>query len=357
MVCFKCKECGNNAQGSGPENKWRCSKCNNKVLLQKLLELHEKGLADDTDLAGQNKSLLKTIKRMQGMESGSDLEVSDEEEKGSDSSPEWLPGTDQKKSAKSLVKRKLFQVSDIPPTKKTKKAQATEDENKQQRPTKKNKKSELIATESKDKHEYSICLSKIYKGDSFYYPEVPFDNGLDKFESNELEKEALRSAITKQKNKIIAKLTDLFGDICNVKMTFTKKGQQRILIRCPVLNCNVQEHELKRHLIRNKHKWSEEEANSHVSFCTRYFKYVTKFVKDGVMIPKFCTECNSFFGRMDHHLSINHKLDKSDDKYATLLNHSRDETERFLNAPLDSNRFNYKTTKDFKFKKGNAFLQ
>ena len=140
-------------------------------------------------------------------------------------------------------------------------------------------------------------------------------------------------------------------------MTFTKKGQQRILMRCPVLNCNVQEHELKRHLLRKKHRWSEEEANSHVSFCTRYFKYVTKFVKDGVMIPRFCTECNSFFGRMDHHLSINHKLDKSDDKYATLLNHSRDETERFLNAPLDSNRFNYKTTKDFKFKKGNAFLQ
>lgn len=100
MVCFKCKECGNNAQGSGPENKWRCSKCNNKVLLQKLLELHEKGLADDRDLAGQNKSLLKTIKRMQGMESGSDLEVSDEEEKGSDSSTEWLPGTAQKKVPK-----------------------------------------------------------------------------------------------------------------------------------------------------------------------------------------------------------------------------------------------------------------
>ena len=62
--------------------------------------MHEKGLADDTDLAGQNKSLLKTIKRMQGMESGSDLEVSDEEEKGSDSSPEWLPWTAQKKVPK-----------------------------------------------------------------------------------------------------------------------------------------------------------------------------------------------------------------------------------------------------------------
>ena len=67
MVCFKCKECGNNARASGPENKWRRPKCNNKVLLQKLLQLHEKGLAEDTDLAGQNKSLLKTIKRIQDM--------------------------------------------------------------------------------------------------------------------------------------------------------------------------------------------------------------------------------------------------------------------------------------------------
>ena len=53
-------------------------------MLQKLLQLYEKGLAEDTDLVGQNKSLLKTIKRMQGMESGSDLEVSDEEDKTSE---------------------------------------------------------------------------------------------------------------------------------------------------------------------------------------------------------------------------------------------------------------------------------
>lgn len=61
---------------------------------------------------------------------------------------------------------------------------------------------------------------------------------------------------------------------------------------------------------------------------------VTKFVKDGVMIPRFCVDCNSFFGRMHHHLPINHELDKSDNEYVTLLNHSREETERFLEAPM-----------------------
>ena len=77
--------------------------------------MHEKGLAEDTDLVGQNKSLLKTIKRMQGMESGSDLEVSDEEDKTSESSTEWISETAKKKSPKCAAKRKLFQVSNIPP--------------------------------------------------------------------------------------------------------------------------------------------------------------------------------------------------------------------------------------------------
>lgn len=99
MVCFKCKECGINAQGFGPENKWRCPKCNNKVLLKKLLELHEKGLAtDDIDLASQNKGLLKSIKVMQGMESDSDLEVSHQVEKSSD--VEWVPESTQKRAPK-----------------------------------------------------------------------------------------------------------------------------------------------------------------------------------------------------------------------------------------------------------------
>ena len=81
MVCLKCKECGNNTQGFGPEYKWWCPKCNNKILLGKLLQMQEKGLAEGTDLIGQNKSLLKTIKKLQGMESG-------EEDKASESSSE-----------------------------------------------------------------------------------------------------------------------------------------------------------------------------------------------------------------------------------------------------------------------------
>ena len=112
-------------------------------------------------------------------------------------------------------------TSPPPPTKNTKKIQPTEDENKQQLPIKKPEKSRLITTDSEDKHEYSICLNKMYEADFFFYADIPFDNGLDKFDGNELEKEALQSAITKQKNKIISKLTDIFGDTSNVKMTFT----------------------------------------------------------------------------------------------------------------------------------------
>ena len=114
MVCLKCKECGNNTQGFGPENKWWCPKCNNKILLGKLLQMHEKGLVEGTDLIGQNKSLLKTIKKLQGMESG-------EEDKASESSSEWVPCSAKKKSPKSAAKWKLFQVTSIPPHQENKK--------------------------------------------------------------------------------------------------------------------------------------------------------------------------------------------------------------------------------------------
>ena len=43
--------------------------------------------------------------------------------------------------------------------------------------------------------------TKCIKQTFFFYPDIPFDNGLDKFDGNELEKEALQSAITKQKKK------------------------------------------------------------------------------------------------------------------------------------------------------------
>lgn len=91
----------------------------------------------------------------------------------------------------------------------------------------------------------------MYIGDLFFHPDIPFDNGLDQFDGSELEKSPAISDY-EAKNKIISKLTEIFGGTTNVKMTFTKKGQQKLLVRSPVVNCNVQEHELKQHLLRKK---------------------------------------------------------------------------------------------------------
>lgn len=71
-----------------------------------------------------------------------------------------------KKSPKSVAKHKLFQISDIPPTKKTKKNHPPENENTQQIATKKKKKSPVITAEIEDQPEYSICLNRMYKEDS-----------------------------------------------------------------------------------------------------------------------------------------------------------------------------------------------
>lgn len=123
---------------------------------------------------------------------------------------------------------------------------------------------------------------------------MPFDNGADKFTGSEHEKEMLISAIKKQKQRIISKLQDIFVDVNNVKVRLTNKGQQ-ISHLFPVVGCQTQEHNLKRRLVRKKHRWTEEEAACHVSFCTRLFKHIRKFVKYGIMIPRFCTNCNVFF--------------------------------------------------------------
>ena len=62
MTNFKCKVCGKIVDGVGPENKWRCSKCNNKVLIGKLMACHTEGLGDDINFSRQNKTLLNRVK-------------------------------------------------------------------------------------------------------------------------------------------------------------------------------------------------------------------------------------------------------------------------------------------------------
>ena len=140
------------------------------------------------------------------------------------------------------------------------------------------------------------------------------------------EKDAL-SAIKKKKKKF--QNSKIFVSVDNVKMTIANKVHQNILLKCPVAGCQAQEHGLKRHLIRKKHRWTEKEAARHVSFCTRMYKYITKFVKDGTMVPRFCIECDAFFARIDNHLSFAHKLEKSDIKYSQLKDHLKEETALF----------------------------
>ena len=74
MTCFTCKVCGKSTEGSGLENKWHCSKCNNKCLIQELLECHFEGLGQDR-FHLRKKILLKIIKSCCGMKVGIALSI------------------------------------------------------------------------------------------------------------------------------------------------------------------------------------------------------------------------------------------------------------------------------------------
>ena len=198
----------------------------------------------------------------------------------------------------------------------------------------------------------NLTLSS-FQGSSHFHPNlaIGFDNGLTKFSGSEYAKEKLLTGIEKQKKRIVSKLTNVFGKTSNVEMTITKRQQQNILFKCGM----VDQHELKRHLVRRKHRWTEKEAAWHVSFCTRFYKYITKFVKDGVIVARFCVECDSFYSRIDNHLLAAHKWDKSDEKHKQLKHNLTEETEQFLHAPIDFTRFKYKKTKYCHFRKGKIY--
>ena len=220
MVSFKCKVCNKNTEGVGPENKWRCPKCNNKALIKELLACHSRGLDEEIDFRSQNQNLLKIVKKFQGIESGSDNDISEEEDNASSegSDEEWVPDSQEKNKAKSRIKWKLFEVRDNLPAKKAKSDKVSTKTNEPVPAAKNNNRNPTS--------DYSIILSQLYKGDSHFYPSMPFDNGADKFTGSEHEKEMLISAIKKQKQRIIFKLQDIFVDVNNVKMRLTNKGQQ-----------------------------------------------------------------------------------------------------------------------------------
>ena len=73
------------------------------------------------------------------------------------------------------------------------------------------------------------------------------------------------------------------------------------------------------------------------------------------MVPTFCIDCNNIYARIDNNLFTSHNADKSDKKYREMKDHLTTETERFLHATHDFNKFKYKTTIGFNFRNGKIY--
>lgn len=195
-------------------------------------------------------------------------------------------------------------------------------------------------------------FSELYKGSSSYFTGQPFDNGLSKLEGTEKEKMASPKKIEKRKNGIKENLCRFFGANKNVRITFDSKCRQSILYECRVVGCPSKENKIEQHFVRWKHKWSQLEAKMHKSFCTRLFKYLTLVQKKNVMTPKICILCNTFYDRIDHHLSSEHKLEKSSQKYLDTKSLCTVQTEEFFHCQYDKTQYKYLTLRVFTFKKG-----
>ena len=182
MTYFTCKVCGQRTDGNDSENRWRCPKCNNKILIEKLLEYHSKGKREDIDFTRENTKLLKLIKKCEGLEAEGGFTSSSEDSKvpSEESDLESIPSSSPDIKQKSFTKRKRFRVNenDIPPTKKTKPQKSGK--NNQVTQTRENVEQRTYPTTLK-KGDCNLILSEVYKGSPSFYPKLPFNEGLDEF--------------------------------------------------------------------------------------------------------------------------------------------------------------------------------
>ena len=70
------------------------------------------------------------------------------------------------------------------------------------------------------------------------------------------------------------------------------------------------------------------------------------------MIPGIRILCNTFFAKIDSHLSSDHKLEKSSQKYLYIKALCTIQTEEFFHCEYDKTQYKYLTPRAFTFKKG-----
>ena len=117
MTNFHCRKCGLSVKGTGPEQRWLCSKCRNAALTKELQELMEG--ENDNNYEDKNKALLKLIKKLKGF-SEEDSSEPGESDNNDNNDLDYVPSSVAKENKKN-VKRKLALVSPTPPKTKSKK--------------------------------------------------------------------------------------------------------------------------------------------------------------------------------------------------------------------------------------------
>lgn len=146
-------------------------------------------------------------------------------------------------------------------------------------------------------------------------------------------------------DSIKIQLKELFGSHDTTEVSRDSKGRLNVKYLCPYRMCNTKEHELKRHLMRKKHGWTEEDAAMHTSFTSRMFNYVTRVNKYFISKPNLCVKCNIFFDRIDQHMKNVHSLESGSEEYKSLRSECTTETLTLMNMRYDKDLFKFRPIK------------
>lgn len=146
-------------------------------------------------------------------------------------------------------------------------------------------------------------------------------------------------------DSIKIQLKELFGSHDATEVSRGSKGRPNVKYPCSYRMCNTKEHELKRHLMRKKHGWTEEDAAMHTSFTSRMFNYVTRVNKYFISKPNLCVQCNIFFDRIDQHMKNVHSLESGSEEYKSLRSECTTETLTFMNMRYDKDLFKFRPIK------------
>ena len=163
--------------------------------------------------------------------------------------------------------------------------------------------------ESESNTEISSSIFKYFKLDKYYFPG-------NKFQSTFIGKNIggkKKKKLKKRLGKCLENIENEFENLTGKRML--KMQDRKIKLPCIWQSCRFEGLKLKGHLMSKSHQCTKETAQLADSFLHSKIKHICLVNKHGIPKPAICPDCNICIARIDSHLINRHQITRDSETF------------------------------------------